>query len=152
MQFSKLKMAPGWAADDYGRCALLQDGRSLMVGCSDGQIRIFAPQSGRLIHTVHDAHQSAVLSLAASADGRMIITGDMRGYVKAWRLGNDFQSHVLLATMKEHKACVPSSLGRSCLQVECEDITAMPTVLQLEHEWPFPLVGCRGLSTGLLSG
>lgn len=41
----------------------MQDG-SIMAGCSDGQIRIFAPKRGRLLHTMHDAHQLAVLSLA----------------------------------------------------------------------------------------
>ena len=83
---------------------VLQDGQDLLVGCSDGQIRVFGPESGTLVHVIHDAHQSAVRALAVLPDGRTVVSGDEAGFVRAWQLGTQCKSHVLLATMKEHQA------------------------------------------------
>ena len=73
------------------------------MGCSDGQIRVFGAQSGTLTHTMHDAAQSPVRSVAVMPDGRTVISGDDAGYVRVWRLGAGCKGHTLLATMKEHR-------------------------------------------------
>ncbi len=46
-------------------CAL-QDGKSIVSGWSDGKIRAFGPQSGKLLYTIHDAHQKAVTAIACT--------------------------------------------------------------------------------------
>ncbi len=36
-----------------------QDGHSIVSGWSDGKIRAFGPQSGKLLYTIHNAHHKA---------------------------------------------------------------------------------------------
>jgi hypothetical protein len=36
----------------------MADGGSIVSGWSDGKIRAFAPQSGRLLYTINDAHSA----------------------------------------------------------------------------------------------
>ena len=59
------------------------DDRALAVGCYDGIVRLFEPDSGNLIRTLA-GHRSAVLSLAYSADGRLLATASFDQTVRVW--------------------------------------------------------------------
>ena len=50
----------------------LQSGKSIISGWSDGKIRAFAPQSGKLLYTIHDAHHKAVTSIAPTSDSSKV--------------------------------------------------------------------------------
>jgi hypothetical protein len=50
----------------------LQDGKSIISGWSDGKIRAFAPQSGKLLYTIHDAHHKAVTAIASTSDSSKV--------------------------------------------------------------------------------
>jgi WD40 repeat protein len=43
-----------------------KDGSSLISGWSDGKIRAFGPQSGRIQYVIHDAHKGFVTALAVT--------------------------------------------------------------------------------------
>jgi hypothetical protein len=79
----------------------VQDGSGIVVGCSDGAVRFYGPESGHLRRVLEGAHQTAVHALALSADGGRLYSGDASGFFKAWQLGP--QSHAMLAALKEHK-------------------------------------------------
>ena len=62
------------------------DGKSIVSGWSDGKIRAFGPQSGRLLYVINDAHKtqgmkrvsgnlSGVTALAVSHDNTRLISG-----------------------------------------------------------------------------
>jgi hypothetical protein len=53
----------------------LQDGTKILSGWSDGRIRAFGPQSGKLLWTINDAHHKAVTAIATTSDGARIISG-----------------------------------------------------------------------------
>jgi hypothetical protein len=72
-----------------------------VVGCSDGAVRFYGPESGQLRRVLEGAHQTAVHALALSADGGRMYSGDASGFFKTWQLGA--QSHTMLAALKEHK-------------------------------------------------
>ncbi|GFH24774.1 uncharacterized protein HaLaN_22628, partial [Haematococcus lacustris] len=55
------------------------DGKSIVSGWSDGKIRGFAPQSGKLLYTINDAHQKAVTAIACTSDSNKIISGGEEG-------------------------------------------------------------------------
>jgi hypothetical protein len=57
----------------------LQDGKSIITGWSDGRVRAFGPQSGKLVYTINDAHHKAVTALAATPDAGRIISGGEEG-------------------------------------------------------------------------
>ena len=100
----------------------LQDGSSLLAGCSDGAIRLYGPQSGQLRRVLAGAHQAAVTALAVAGGGQRLYSGDASGAFKAWRLGP--QSHTMLAALKEHKVwcCVAPRTTRcrpGCTQQAC---------------------------------
>lgn len=46
--------------------AFMPDGKSLISGWSDGKIRAFGPQSGKLLYTIHDAHPQVRVNYCAS--------------------------------------------------------------------------------------
>jgi cilia- and flagella-associated protein 52 len=65
--------------------AFSADGSAILSGWSDGKIRAFGPQSGKLLYTI-DAHLKAVKAVAATHDPHRIITGGQDGMVRIWEV------------------------------------------------------------------
>lgn len=82
----------------------MQDGRSIVSGWSDGKIRAFLPQSGKLLYVINDAHKNGVTALAASRDNGRIVSGGMEGEVRVWKIGK--QAQTMDASLKEHRSRV----------------------------------------------
>ena len=106
--------------------AFMPDGRSIISGWSDSKIRAFAPQSGKMLYTINNAHQQGVTAIAPAASCKQILSGGQEGQVKVWRIGPQSQS--MIATMKQHKGpvnqivmrrndeeCVSASSDGSCI-------------------------------------
>jgi WD40 repeat protein len=55
-----------------------QDGRAIITGWTDGKVRTFGPQTGKLLYTINDAHHKAVTALAVTPNdaGRLISGGE----------------------------------------------------------------------------
>lgn len=100
-------------------CNCLQftkDGSLIVSGWSDGKLRGFGPQSGKLVFSVNDAHtpeggkrskvggRVGVTSVCTDHSGELIVTGGSNGLVRVWRLSG--KTCILVASMKEHKATV----------------------------------------------
>lgn len=94
-------------------CAPAQDGSALISGWSDGKIRAFGPQSGKLLFTINDAHAKGVSALASTSDSSKLISGGQEGMVRVWRIGK--QSQTLEASMKDHKGAI------NCIRVKSDD-------------------------------
>jgi WD40 repeat protein len=62
----------------------MADGKSLVTGWSDGKIRAFGPQSGRLLYTIPNAHQLGVTAIIGSNDCTKLISGGREGQVREW--------------------------------------------------------------------
>lgn len=77
------------------------DGASVLTGWSDGKIRSFTPESGRLQYVITDAHTDAVTALAYAASGDVIVSGGRDGRVRVWQLSARKQT--MLASFKEHR-------------------------------------------------
>eukprot|EP00929_Paragymnodinium_shiwhaense_P087846 TRINITY_DN4799_c0_g1_i1.p1 TRINITY_DN4799_c0_g1~~TRINITY_DN4799_c0_g1_i1.p1 ORF type:complete len:623 (-),score=166.95 TRINITY_DN4799_c0_g1_i1:288-2156(-) len=78
-----------------------RDGRSIISGWSDGKVRAFLPQSGKLLYVINDAHKNGVTALAVTSDCGRIVTGGMEGEVRIWRVGQ--QTQTMDASLKEHR-------------------------------------------------
>lgn len=79
----------------------MRDGKSIISGWSDGKIRAFYPQSGKLMYVINDAHPHGVTSITANTDCTRIVSGGMEGEVRVWQIGR--QSQRMVASMKEHR-------------------------------------------------
>jgi WD40 repeat protein len=88
----------------------MRDGKSIISGWSDGKLRAFLPQSGRLMYVINDAHQNGVTSLATTSDCSRIVSGGMEGEVRVWKIGQQMQT--MEASMKEHRGQVWSIILR----------------------------------------
>ncbi|RXM37328.1 Cilia- and flagella-associated protein 52 [Acipenser ruthenus] len=77
---------------------------------NDGKIRVFTPESGKLIYAINNAHSMGVTAIAATSDCKKIISGGGEGQVRVWEIGKGFQR--LIEAMKEHKSSV------SCIKVK----------------------------------
>ena len=88
-----------------------KDGKSIISGWSDGAIRAFGPQSGKLLYAVKDCHAGGVTAVACSNDCTKLVSGGANGQVRVWRIGRD--SQVMVASMKEHKQKITSIALRS---------------------------------------
>ncbi len=77
---------------------VLQNGATIVSGWSDGRIRAFGPQSGKLLYTIHDAHHGAVTAIAGTADSARILSGGEEGAVRVWRVSKE--SRQMEASMK----------------------------------------------------
>jgi WD40 repeat protein len=62
------------------------DGK-LLVACDGHQVKIYDPASGGLLKTL-DGHQAEITSIAISADGKYIASGDLDGSVMIWDVSN----------------------------------------------------------------
>jgi len=89
------------------------DGSAILSGWSDGKIRAFGPQSGKLLWVVNDAHVGGVSALAACNNPELMVSGGVDGQVRIWRVSNE--SRVMLGSMKEHKGTV------TCIRVRSND-------------------------------
>ena len=83
---------------------VLQNGASIVSGWSDGRIRAFGPQSGKLLYTIHDAHHGAVTAIAGTADSARILSGGEEGAVRVWRISKE--SRQMEASMKVGLPCL----------------------------------------------
>jgi WD40 repeat protein len=90
-------------------------GKSVVSGWSDGKIRAFGPQTGKLLYVINDAHKIigdkkisgkliGVTALAMTHDGNCIVSGGSDGQARVWAINKDSQK--LVASMKEHKATI----------------------------------------------
>lgn len=102
------------------------DGKSIISGWSDGKIRAFKPQTGKLIYAINDAHRDGVTTLTCASDCQHIISGGENGQVRVWKIS--MASQQLVASLKEHKGrvnsvqisaddtqCVSASVDGSCI-------------------------------------
>ena len=66
----------------------MSDGKSLISGWSDGTIRAFLPQSGKLLYALNNAHKDAIVKcISTSADCTKILSGASDGEVRLWTIG-----------------------------------------------------------------
>ncbi|KAF0982496.1 hypothetical protein FDP41_011426 [Naegleria fowleri] len=90
-------------------------GNAIISGWSDGKIRAFGPQSGKLLYVINDAHKIlgqkkvsgrlvGVTAIAMSHDSQRIVSGGSDGQVRVWQITKT--SQILVASMNEHKATV----------------------------------------------
>lgn len=86
--------------------AVSPDGKSIVSGWSDGKIRAFGPESGKLLYVINDAHTDGVTALAVTHDSGRVISGGRDGVVRVWRISPHSQS--LEASMKDHRSTVNS--------------------------------------------
>ncbi|CAG9462289.1 unnamed protein product [Pedinophyceae sp. YPF-701] len=112
---------------------LTDDGSALVSGWSDGRIRAFGPQTGKLLWVINDAHHKGVTAIACSSDSTRLVTGGAEGLVRVWALGHD--SQVMLASMKEHKGPVNALAMRNSSDTECVSAASDGScvVWDLEH-------------------
>ncbi|XP_062304355.1 cilia- and flagella-associated protein 52 [Osmerus eperlanus] len=89
------------------------DGRSIISAWNDGKIRVFAPESGREMLVVHNAHSMGVTAIAGTRDCKRIVSGGGEGQVRVWEILQG--CHRLLETMKEHKATI------TCIKIKSND-------------------------------
>jgi len=82
----------------------MRDGRSIVSGWSDGKVRAFLPQSGKLLYVINDAHKNGVTALNVTSDSGRIVTGGMEGEVRVWKIGR--QTQTMDASLKEHRGRV----------------------------------------------
>jgi len=95
----------------------MRDGRSIVSGWSDGKVRSFLPQSGKLLYVINDAHKNGVTAMAVSSDCGRIVTGGMEGEVRVWRIGR--QTQTMDASLKEHRGRV------WCIRIRQDDSQAV---------------------------
>lgn len=57
----------------------MPDGKLILSGWSDGRIRAFLPQSGKLLYGINDAHIQGVTAMKLNDDCNKIISGGQGG-------------------------------------------------------------------------
>eukprot|EP00747_Dinoflagellata_sp_TGD_P162298 gnl/TRDRNA2_/TRDRNA2_179744_c0_seq1.p1 gnl/TRDRNA2_/TRDRNA2_179744_c0~~gnl/TRDRNA2_/TRDRNA2_179744_c0_seq1.p1 ORF type:complete len:647 (-),score=126.95 gnl/TRDRNA2_/TRDRNA2_179744_c0_seq1:102-1958(-) len=82
----------------------MRDGRSILSGWSDGKVRAFLPQSGKLLYVINDAHRNGVTALCPTSECGRLVTGGMEGEVRIWKIGK--QTQTMDASLKEHRGRV----------------------------------------------
>ncbi|CAB3248280.1 unnamed protein product [Arctia plantaginis] len=93
------------------------DGKSIVTGWNDGNIRAFTPLTGRLIYCIYNTHNKGTSALAMTTDSRTLISGGCEGQVRVWVIRPECQS--LKKVLKEHKSPV------SAIQVSPNNMEAV---------------------------
>jgi len=92
------------------------DGKQIISGWSDGKIRAFLPQTGRLLYAINDAHSGNVNCISILKNGVRVVSGGFDGRVRVWDC--TIESQNLVTSWKEHKCPV------TCLELN-DDETSM---------------------------
>jgi WD40 repeat protein len=97
------------------------DGTQIISGWSDGKVRAFGPQSGKLLFVINDAHVGGCTAVACMNDvsQKRIITGGTDGQVRVWQVTK--QSQTMVASLKDHAGTVNSIQVRGN---DCECVSA----------------------------
>ena len=77
---------PGVAATQV---RLSSDGRSVLSGWSDGNVRIYTPETGKLVEEIRNAvtGSQGVTAMAVSGRGDKMVVGGGDGAVRVWDIG-----------------------------------------------------------------
>lgn len=82
----------------------MADGKTIYSGWSDGKIRAFFPESGKLMYCLNDAHTNGVTALASSSCNTKLVSGGMIGEIRVWKINKN--SQVMECSLKEHRSRV----------------------------------------------
>jgi WD40 repeat protein len=82
----------------------MPDGKGIVSGWSDGKIRMFTPQTGKLIFAIENAHNGGVTAISNFSDCTRIVSGGAAGEIRVWRITRS--SQILEKSLKEHKSKV----------------------------------------------
>ncbi|XP_022113569.2 cilia- and flagella-associated protein 52 [Pieris rapae] len=93
------------------------DGKSIVSGWNDGNIRAFTPLTGRLMYCIFNTHNKGTSALDMTTDCRTLISGGCEGQVRVWDIKPACQS--LKKVLKEHKSPV------SAIQVSPNNMEAV---------------------------
>jgi len=90
---------------------LTPSGNSIVSGWSDGKIRSFYPESGKLKFVINEAHNEGTTALCVCNDDDLsppwrIVSGGGDGRVRIWKVTPSHQS--MLHSMKEHRGHITS--------------------------------------------
>lgn len=123
-------------------------GNTIISGWSDGKVRGFLPESGKLKFVISNAHtEGAVTALAVCHDAKessppwRLLTGGEDGRIRLWHVASAWQSMVFSA--KEHRAavtslcvtednerCVSASADGSCIVWDLQAHTRLLAVME----------------------
>jgi len=77
----------------------MADGKSIISGWTDGQMRAFLPQSGKLYWVVKNAHSDGgrnnncgVLNLCTTQDCENVLSSGLDGELKLWNIGKQVKT------------------------------------------------------------
>jgi len=89
--------------------AVANYGAEIVSGWSDGRVRSFYPESGKLKFVINDAHVDGVTALAevsrkTSSNSWTLITGGRDGRIRGWRITSSHQP--MIFSIKEHRAAI----------------------------------------------
>ncbi|KAJ8251640.1 hypothetical protein GJAV_G00223530 [Gymnothorax javanicus] len=90
-----------------GNCNVVDftmDGRCIISAWSDGQIRGFTPETGKLMLQIDNAHCEGATAMACCKDCRTLISGGGDGQVRVWLFQQS--SFRMIVSLKEHRSAV----------------------------------------------
>jgi WD40 repeat protein len=84
----------------------MADGKLIVSGWSDGKVRAFLPQSGKLAYVVTESHKEGteVTAITTNADCQRIVGGGSDGEIRLWSIGKQVQK--LLMNQKLHTKAI----------------------------------------------
>ena len=84
-----LHIAPPLQGVAATQVRLTRDGRSVISGWSDGNVRIYTPETGKLVEEIRNAvtGSAGVTAMAVSGRGDKMVVGGGDGAVRVWDIG-----------------------------------------------------------------
>ncbi|XP_068178405.1 cilia- and flagella-associated protein 52 [Antennarius striatus] len=92
---------------------IMADGHGILSAWSDKKIQMFAPESGRPMLVIEDAHRMSVTAITGTRSCKRIISGSGEGQVHFWELHPG--GHRLLKATRGHTATI------TCIKIKSDD-------------------------------